>query len=159
MLGMDRLSPQDRSRNMRAIRGKDTKPEVAVRRLLHAAGYRFRLHGAGIPGRPDVVFASRRKVIFVHGCFWHRHKGCRFTYTPKSRIEFWQAKFDQNVARDRRIEAQLRDRGWQYLVLWECEVAAAKVLLIRVAAFLGDPCAGKSCRRTGATLSARRSSD
>lgn len=155
---MDRVSAEVRSRNMRAIRGKDTAVEVAIRRFLYHAGYRYRLHGKGLPGKPDIVFTGRRKVIFVHGCFWHRHDGCRFAYTPKSRTEFWQAKFDQNVARDRRVEAQLHDRGWQTLVLWECEAADAKVLAIRVAAFLGDPWAGKSGRQTGRTLSARRSS-
>lgn len=136
---MDRVSPEIRSRNMRAIKGKNTSVEVAVRRLLHAGGYRYRLHCDNLPGKPDIVFASRRKVIFVHGCFWHRHVGCRYAYTPKSRIEFWQTKFDRNVARDRWVEHELLASGWKSLVIWECEIAEANLLMIRMAAFLGDP--------------------
>jgi DNA mismatch endonuclease, patch repair protein len=136
---MDRISPEARSRNMRAIKAKNTNAEISVRRLLHAAGYRYRLHKNSLPGKPDIVFASRKKVIFVHGCFWHRHPGCRYAYTPKSRVEFWQAKFKKNVQRDRAVEAELLTSGWKRLVVWECEIAEANLLMIRMSAFLGNP--------------------
>jgi DNA mismatch endonuclease (patch repair protein) len=121
---------------MRAIKGKNTKPELVVRRLLHAAGYRYRLHRRDLPGRPDIVFPARRKVILVHGCFWHRHPGCRFAYAPKTRPDFWHAKFDRNVERDREAFAALDACGWRQLVIWECEIPDANLLMIRVAAFL-----------------------
>ena len=105
---------------MSRIRGKDTKPELRVRSQLHRMGYRFRLHRKDLPGRPDIVLPKYDTVIFVHGCFWHRHKGCRFAYTPKTRVEFWQTKFDLNVRRDRRNEAALRKRGWRIIRIWEC---------------------------------------
>lgn len=124
---------------MRAIKAKNTNAEISVRRLLHAAGYRYRLHRSNLPGNPDIVFASRKKVIFVHGCFWHRHPGCPCAYTPKSRIEFWQAKFEKNVLRDRTVETELLASGWKRLVVWECEIAEANLLMIRMAAFLGNP--------------------
>ena len=117
----DRLTPEARSRNMAKIRGRDTKPELRVRRVAHALGLRFRLQRRDLPGTPDLVFPGRRIALFVHGCFWHRHPGCRFAYTPKSRIAFWQAKFDGNVARDRRKEDDLRAAGWTPVVIWECE--------------------------------------
>ena len=116
---MDRLTPNQRSENMRRIRGKDSAPERAVRRLLHKLGYRYRLHRRDLPGRPDIVFPTRRKVIFVHGCFWHRHPGCKFAYNPKSRLEFWSTKFRQNVERDNRATAMLMASGWAVLVVWE----------------------------------------
>src|SRR5262245_43501325 len=132
---MDRLTREARSRNMGAIKGKNTKPELVVRRLLHAAGYRFRLHRRDLPGRPDIVFSSRRKVILVAGCFWHRHPGCGFAYTPKTRPDFWRAKFDRNVERDHKVVAALDACGWGHLVIWECELADVNLLMIRVAAF------------------------
>jgi len=135
---MDRLTPNQRSENMRRIRGKDSAPERAVRRLLHKLGYRYRLHRRDLPGRPDIVFPTRRKVIFVHGCFWHRHPGCKFAYNPKSRLEFWSTKFRQNVERDNRATAMLMASGWAVLVVWECETADAKLLTSRLRAFLGD---------------------
>lgn len=110
-----------RSRIMSGIRGRDTKPEKQVRSFLHRAGLRFRLH-ASLPGKPDIVFAKHRAVIFVHGCFWHRHAGCRFATTPSSNTEFWQAKFDANVARDKRVTRQLRREGWTVFVVWSCRV-------------------------------------
>jgi DNA mismatch endonuclease, patch repair protein len=100
---VDRLSPEQRSRNMAQIRGRNTEPELVVRHLLHGLGYRYRLHVAGLPGRPDIVFPPRRKVILLHGCFWHRHAGCKYAYMPKSRVDFWRQKFEQNVARDARM--------------------------------------------------------
>src|SRR5688572_20880875 len=105
---MDRLSKQRRSWNMSRIRGKDTRPERAVRSILHRLGYRFRLHCKSLPGRPDVVLARYRTVVLVHGCFWHRHSKCQYAFTPKSRSEFWSDKFAANVARDRRIARTLR---------------------------------------------------
>jgi DNA mismatch endonuclease, patch repair protein len=107
---------------MSGIRSKNTRPEIAVRRYLHRAGLRFRLGGCGLPGRPDLVLARWNAVVFVHGCFWHRHPGCRFSYDPKSRSEFWQRKFAENVERDRRNLAALRRLGWRPIVIWECEV-------------------------------------
>lgn len=135
---MDRLTPRQRSENMRRIRGKDSAPELIVRRLLHKLGYRYRLHRRELPGCPDIVFVSRRKVIFVHGCFWHRHPDCKFAYNPKSRIDFWAGKFQQNVERDARATAALTASGWSTFVIWECETADAKLLTIRLRAFLED---------------------
>lgn len=112
-----------RSRIMSAVRQKNTGPEIIVRRILHGLGLRFRLHRKDLPGRPDIVLAKHKTVVFVHGCFWHRHSGCSKTTTPKTRKEFWQTKFDQNVERDLRSERALVDRGWNVLVIWECETS------------------------------------
>lgn len=112
---------------MRGIRSRDTKPELAVRRYLHSRGLRFRVHGARLAGRPDVVLTRHRVVVFVHGCFWHRHPGCRLAYEPKSRIEFWSAKLRGNAIRDSRDQAQLRSLGWRVLVIWECEIDDARL--------------------------------
>ncbi len=113
---------------MSRIRGKDTKPELRVRSQLHRMGYRFRLHRKDLPGRPDIVLPKYDTVIFVHGCFWHRHKGCRFAYTPKTRVEFWETKFDQNVRRDKRNAAALWRGGWRVLKIWECETESSEAL-------------------------------
>ena len=117
-------SEEVRRRIMQAVRGRDTKPEMVVRRLVHEMGYRYRLHRRDLPGSPDLVFGSRRKVIFVHGCFWHQHSDpeCKIAHVPKSRRAYWQAKFDRNVARDQRQQAELLKAGWMVLVLWECEI-------------------------------------
>jgi DNA mismatch endonuclease Vsr len=115
--------PPSRRKNMAAIKGKNTKPEMVVRRLLHGLGYRYRLHVKDLPGCPDVVFPRRRKVIDVMGCFWHRHPACKFATTPVTRAEFWQAKFKVNVERDARNHALLKEQGWSLLVIWECEVS------------------------------------
>ena len=106
---------------MSRIRGKDTKPELAVRSALHRMGYRFRLHRKDLPGRPDIVLPKYRAVVFVNGCFWHRHKGCRSAYTPKTRKEFWAKKFRENSGRDRRSRTALEKQGWRVLTVWECE--------------------------------------
>jgi DNA mismatch endonuclease, patch repair protein len=106
---------------MARVTGRDTRPEMAVRRAAHALGLRYRLHRPDLPGRPDLVFPRHRGVIFVHGCFWHRHPGCRRTTSPKTRREFWQAKFDANIERDRRAYATLEADGWRVVVIWECE--------------------------------------
>ncbi len=117
----DRLTKEQRSWNMSRIRSKDTKPEMIVRRLLHAMGVRYRLHRAGLPGKPDIVFGPRRLVIFVHGCFWHRHAGCREATMPSANRDFWLAKLEGNAARDLRHRAALRRLGWRVAVIWECE--------------------------------------
>jgi DNA mismatch endonuclease, patch repair protein len=119
---MDIVSPARRSQLMSRIRGADTRPELIVRRLVHSLGFRFRLHRRDLPGTPDLAFPSRRKVVFVHGCFWHRHRGCRFAYTPKSNSDFWEKKFATNQVRDRRVIRRLRASGWDPLIVWECEV-------------------------------------
>lgn len=116
----DIVSPQVRSRMMGRIRSRDTQPEMAVRRYLHAAGLRFRLQ-AKLPGRPDLALPRHKAVIFVHGCFWHQHPGCSYAYTPATRPDFWQAKFSANRARDRRTEQQLAELGWTVFVIWECQ--------------------------------------
>jgi DNA mismatch endonuclease (patch repair protein) len=119
---VDTLTPERRSANMSRIRSRDTKPELVVRRMLHAAGFRFRLNVRTLPGTPDIVLPKYKIAIFVHGCFWHRHPGCKFAYTPKSRIDFWLTKFDENVARAERVQAELGKLGWNVVVLWECEL-------------------------------------
>ena len=134
---VDCLDPERRSRLMRQVRGKDTKPEMAVRRLAHALGYRFRLHRKDLPGTPDIVFPSRRKVIFVHGCFWHRHPGCRKASMPTTNYDFWKSKFARNIERDARKEAALREAGWNVLVIWECETRHEDDLRVRLRDFLG----------------------
>ena len=128
-----------RSALMSRIHGKDTKPELVVRRLVHGLGYRFRLHRRELPGSPDLVFLSRRKVIFVHGCFWHRHPGCKKASTPSTRRSFWETKFDQNVERDIRKEVQLMELGWEVLLIWECETRDVVQLTATLRKFLGAP--------------------
>jgi DNA mismatch endonuclease (patch repair protein) len=107
---------------MAAIRGRDTTPELTVRKILHQLGYRFRLHRRDLPGTPDIVLPRYRTVIFVHGCFWHRHPGCRFTTNPKTRREFWEEKFKKNIERDNRNRSQISAMGWSAIVIWECEI-------------------------------------
>ena len=121
---MDVVDRATRSRMMSGIRGRDTKPEKLVRSFLHRAGLRFRLH-APLPGKPDLVFPKHHAVVFVHGCFWHRHAGCRYATMPSSNAEFWQAKFDANVARDKRVTRQLRKDGWRVFVVWECRLSSS----------------------------------
>jgi DNA mismatch endonuclease (patch repair protein) len=133
---MDILAPEQRSSLMSRIRGKDTGPEMKVRRLAHALGVRFRLHRRDLPGSPDLVFPSHRKVIFVHGCYWHRHQGCRYAYSPKSNATFWQSKFEGNVIRDRRAIDSLEALGWDVLVIWECETQNMETLRLRLLEFL-----------------------
>lgn len=118
----DIVDPATRSRWMSGIRGKDTKPEIAVRSFLHRAGLRFRKDARRLPGRPDIVLPKWRSVVFVHGCFWHRHTGCRYAYDPKSRVEFWQQKFSENIDRDRYVVGALKDMGWRVHIIWECEI-------------------------------------
>lgn len=134
---MDIVDKQARSRMMGQIRGKDTKPEMAVRRVAHRLGFRFRLHRGDLPGSPDLVFPGRKKVVFVHGCYWHRHPGCRMAYEPKSNVEFWTKKFAANVARDEKALADLKSQGWDTLVVWECEVTDPELVASRLSAYLG----------------------
>lgn len=128
-----------RRRIMSAVRGRDTKPEMVVRRLLHSMNYRYRLHRKDLPGRPDIVFPSRRKVVFVHGCFWHRHPGCSKATEPKTRADFWTEKFERNVERDREAENRLEQAGWSSLVVWECETRSPERLAPKLREFLDVP--------------------
>jgi DNA mismatch endonuclease (patch repair protein) len=114
------VDQQTRSRMMAGIRGKNTRPELVLRQALHARGFRFRLHSKNVPGRPDLVLAKHRAVIFVHGCFWHRHQGCRYATTPSTRLEFWKAKFEANVLHDRDVQTTLMEARWRVATVWEC---------------------------------------
>lgn len=133
----DIVSPAKRSAIMRRVRGKDTAPEFAVRRMAHHLGARFRLHMKKLPGSPDLVFPRRRLALFVHGCFWHRHRGCRFAYNPKSNVEFWKGKFKNNVARDRRVRGELEGLGWNVAIIWECQTADSDRLRMELKELLG----------------------
>jgi DNA mismatch endonuclease, patch repair protein len=119
----DSLSTTKRSWNMSRIRNKDTAPEKRVRSCLHRMGHRFRLHAGDLPGKPDIVLPKYRTAVFVNGCFWHRHRRCKFAYTPKSRVSFWVRKFEQNVKRDRVVAQQVKRQGWQVVVVWECQTS------------------------------------
>ena len=132
----DTLTARQRSELMGRIRSKDTKPEMRVRRLAHAMGYRYRLHVAHLPGSPDLVFGPRHKTIFVHGCFWHQHPGCSANRRPKTHRTFWWDKLDRNVERDRRNNTALRADGWSVLVIWECETKNLPELADRIREFL-----------------------
>ncbi len=118
----DIVSPEKRSQNMSAIRSKNTKPEMYLRKLLFAQGYRYRIADKSVPGHPDIFLRKYNTAIFVNGCFWHRHLGCKFAYTPKSRVEFWQKKFDDNVRRDSVVKAELLEHGIKLLTVWECAI-------------------------------------
>jgi DNA mismatch endonuclease (patch repair protein) len=135
---MDRLTPAERSENMRRIRSRDTNPELAVRSLVHRLGFRFRLHRPDLPGKPDLVFPSMRKVIFVHGCFWHQHKHCIDGRVPRSRSEYWEPKLTRNVERDRAARTALRRAGWRSLTIWECEAVESQGLRDRIVNFLSE---------------------
>lgn len=141
---MDTLSGAERSQRMGLVKSKNTKPELAVRRLVHAMGFRYRLHGKNLPGKPDLVFKTRRKVIFVHGCFWHRHEGCALCRMPKSRVEFWSAKLEANKERDVVKQAALISQGWRYLIVWECEIRDKTKLSARISEFL-EPGSNRDC--------------
>jgi DNA mismatch endonuclease (patch repair protein) len=134
---MDKLSADRRSENMRRIRSAGMKPEILVRRLAHELGYRFRLHRRDLPGKPDLVFVARRKVIFVHGCFWHQHRHCVDGRLPKSNKAYWKPKLSQNVKRDASARARLARAGWRSLVIWECETMEVVRLQKRLRQFLG----------------------
>ena len=123
---MDIKSPEERSRNMAAIRSKNTRPEIYFRKLLFAQGYRYSLNSRTVPGHPDIYLRKYNTAIFIHGCFWHRHLGCQYAYMPKSRIEFWQKKFEANVKRDYVVRMELQDKGIKCLIVWECTVKRMK---------------------------------
>lgn len=132
----DTLSIKERSERMSLIRAKDTKPEIAVRKALFRMGYRYRLHLKKLPGCPDIVLASRKKIVFVHGCFWHRHKGCRYARLPKSKLEYWERKLQLNKMRDAKHQRELKKLGWSVLVIWECQQANEKRLTVLLQSFL-----------------------
>lgn len=123
---------------MSRIKSRNTTPELAVRKVLYRLGYRYRLHSPAIPGKPDIVLKRFRAVIFVHGCFWHRHPGCKFAYSPKSRVEFWTKKFEDNVRRDETVRKQLSDLGWKSLTIWECETKSSETIEHLLRGFLGE---------------------
>jgi len=135
---MDTLSQKERSARMSLIRGKNTKPEKIVRRLVHGMGYRYRLHGTTLPGRPDLVFGKMRKVIFVHGCFWHRHQiaRCPLARLPKSKLDFWAIKLEGNRRRDGKNVKMLRDLGWKVLTIWECQLPSVGTVTRKIRSFL-----------------------
>ena len=136
----DTLTKAERSHRMSLVRGKDTKPEMKVRRLVHGMGYRYRLHRRDLPGTPDLVFPSRKKVLYVHGCYWHRHPdpACKLARLPKSRLEFWLPKLEANAARDRINQEKLKKMGWDFMVIWECELKNETSLSDRIRSFLND---------------------
>ena len=113
---------------MSRIRGKNTKPEIIVRSFLHRSGFRFRIHKLSLPGKPDIVLTRYKTAIFVHGCFWHRHRGCKYAYEPKSRKAFWKQKFKENISRFSKVKIQLKNIGWRVIIIWECEVNDKKIL-------------------------------
>ncbi|HZR76767.1 very short patch repair endonuclease [Bradyrhizobium sp.] len=139
----DIVSPKKRSSMMAAVRRQHTKPEINLRRALHKAGLRFRLHRRDLPGTPDLVFSSARVAVFVNGCFWHRHKGCTKSTTPATRTDFWLQKFKKNVTRDQRAKASLEAAGWKVIVVWECEVPT-----VQAAATLAKPIHSSIKKRT-----------
>ncbi|WP_284506433.1 DNA mismatch endonuclease Vsr [Caballeronia sp. GAWG1-5s-s] len=135
---MDSLSPTERSERMGRIRATDSKPELIVRKLVFSMDFRYRLHGRKLPGRPDLVFPGRKKVIFVHGCFWHRHTECALARLPKSRLDFWGPKLEGNRLRDQRVLHELDAMGWRSLVVWECELKDKGALSTRIREFLEE---------------------
>ena len=132
----DHLTPERRRWNMQRIRSRDTSPEIVVRSLLHRAGYRYRLHAAGMPGKPDIVLRRYRTVIFVNGCFWHRHTGCRYATTPGTNSDYWQRKFARTIERDAETHAALRKDGWTVAVIWECQTRDKEELISRLGEIL-----------------------
>lgn len=135
---MDKISPEKRSEIMSKIRGKDTSPEMKVRRLVYAMGYRYKLHRKDLPGKPDLVFKGRGKVIFVHGCFWHGHKECRKSALPKTNTEFWYNKISGNIRRDGNNIEKLKELGYEVLIVWECETGDPESLTKKITKFLKE---------------------
>lgn len=133
---MDIVDKNKRSEIMSRVRSSNTKPEVQVRKLLHSLGYRFRLHRKDLPGTPDIVLPARESIIFVHGCFWHRHKGCCDATMPKTRTNFWKKKFAENLARDKKNITALKKMGWKVLIVWQCELRKEKNLIRKLNKFL-----------------------
>lgn len=151
----DIVTPAVRSRMMRSIHGADTSPERSVRSYLHAVGLRFRLHDRRLPGRPDLVLASRKVAVFVHGCFWHQHRGCRYATTPATRHDFWQAKFASNRARDDAVAERLTSLGWKVLTIWECEARDEMALDALAWAVLAVPAMPRDAKRSNSPKGAR----
>ncbi|WP_084570846.1 very short patch repair endonuclease [Methylosinus sp. PW1] len=135
----DTLTPAERSERMARVKGRGTAPEMLVRRIVHKLGYRYRLHRRDLPGCPDLAFGNRRKIIFVHGCFWHRHDDstCKLARLPKSRLDFWLPKLEANRARDAKNQERIRAMGWDFLVIWECQLGDKELLKQRIRSFLG----------------------
>lgn len=134
----DKFTPEQRSKVMSRVKGRDTRPEKLVRSLLHRMGYRFRLHRKDLPGKPDVVLPKHRKIVFVHGCFWHGHEGCRRATRPGSNTEFWNRKLDANIERDVRAQHELESTGWEVLTVWQCETHDVPMLSERLKTFLSE---------------------
>ncbi|SRR5579883_3370942 len=134
----DHLNPERRSLNMAAVKSKNTAPEMQVRKMVHAMGYRYRLHDPRLPGKPDLVFSSLRKVLFVHGCFWHSHNGCKRATIPKTHAAFWKPKLLGNAARDQCNRSQLKTMGWRVLTIWQCELKNTRKLAEKIDAFLAN---------------------
>lgn len=135
---IDTLTPNERSERMSRVKGKNTKPEMIVRRLVWSMGYRYRLHDKKLPGKPDLVFRRLYKVVFVHGCYWHRHEGCKLARLPKSRREFWIPKLEANKVRDVENIKKLKELGWGVLVVWECELRNPEQVKRKIKEFLGS---------------------
>ena len=137
---VDKLTPEERSINMSRIQSKDTTPEMIVRKLIFSKGYRYRLHQKDLPGKPDIVLPSKKKIVFVHGCFWHQHNDpkCKIARMPKSKTEYWIPKLKRNVERDTEHQKSLRSKGWRILVVWECETNDIKKLSRKLDRFLSD---------------------
>lgn len=133
---MDTVSKEKRSEIMRAVKSKNSRAEMSVRQMLHRAGYRYRLHVVGLPGKPDLVFPSRKKVVFIHGCFWHLHKNCRAVRIPSSNVEYWELKLKKNAERDKRHRKELIALGWKTFVVWECELKKPETAFIALTSFL-----------------------
>ncbi|UEB94676.1 very short patch repair endonuclease [Pseudomonas sp. HN2] len=127
-MSADIVSPEHRSKIMSMIKSKNTKPEMIVRSICHEMGFRYRLHRKDLPGSPDLVFPKHRLCIFVHGCFWHRHPGCKYAYTPKSRPDFWLPKLARNVERDLQVQERLKALGWKVVIVWECHTKDREIL-------------------------------
>lgn len=138
---MDTASPEQRSRTMAKVKGRNTRPEILLRSLLHGRGFRFRLHRKDLPGKPDIVLPKYRTVIFVNGCFWHRHPGCKRASMPATNVAYWERKFARNVARDAANKVALEQIGWRVLVVWECELRDSGALVDNLAATLHNPLA------------------
>lgn len=133
---MDFMGPFQRSAAMSRVRGKNTKPELVIRKLLFLMGFRYRLHLKDLPGKPDIVFTKKRKIIFVHGCFWHQHKNCSKSTIPKTKPDWWREKLERNILRDTHVERSLAQRGWSILVIWECEIKQLDVVKMKLMSFL-----------------------
>lgn len=132
----DVFTKEKRSRIMSRVKGRDTKPEILVRSLVHRMGFRFRIHRGDLPGKPDMVLPRHGKIIFVHGCFWHGHKGCPRSKRPTTNMDFWNKKLDMNIKRDKVFQGKLRSRGWKVLVIWQCETQRPEKLLRKFERFL-----------------------